>query len=172
MASTSHTLGHNPNATGDERARYVEDLSLAKHHPDKRVRDAAQARIDSHGRGPNINDMSPSERTEFERLIRQQNQRRGPQAANPTLGLPGEINLTLDQLRLLVQKAGHEMVPMGDKPDGGAWVAKFESRIKELEASVERHAQECDTLRLRAVTAEKIAADAVRELRDLKGGEA
>ncbi len=113
--------------------------------------------------------MSPSERAEFERLIREDNQRRGPNQTASQLSLPGEVNLTLDQLRLLVQKAGHDMVPMGEKPSGGAWVAKFESRIKELESSVDLRDQECDTLRLRAVTAEKIAADAVRELRDLKG---
>lgn len=171
MASSTYTLGHNPNATGDERKQYVEDLSLAKHHPDPKVRAAAQARIDAHGVGPNINDMSPSERTEFERLIREQNTRRGPQPIVSQLGIPGEINLTLDQLRLLAQKAGHELVPMGDKPTGSAWAAKFESQIGELQATVSRKSDECDTLRLRAVTAEKIAADAVRELRDLKGGE-
>ena len=162
-------LGHNPNATGEERKQYVEDQSLAKHHPDPRVREAAQSRLDAYGRGPNINDMSPSERSEFENLIREQNQRRGPQVSNPTLGIAGEINLTLDNLRILAQKAGHELVPMGDKPEGGAWVAKFESQIKLLREEVDRRAGECDTLRLRAVTAEKIAADAVRELRNLKG---
>ena len=169
MASTSYTLGHNPHASGEERKQYIEDRSLAANHPDPKVRAAAQARIDAYGRGPNINDMSPSERTDFERLIREQNQRRGPQPVTSQLGIPGEVNLTLDQLRLLAQKAGHELVPMGDRPDGGAWVAKFESRIRALESAVELRNQECDTLRLRAVTAEKIAADAVRELRELKG---
>ncbi len=162
-------LGHNPNATGEERKQYIEDLSVAKHHPDPRVREAAQARINAHGVGPNINDMSPDERSEFERLIREQNQRRGPQTTNPTLGIAGEVNLTIDQLRILAQKAGHDLVPMGEKPTGGAWVAKYEDQIKHLRAEVDRRNEECDTLRLRAVTAEKIAADAVRELRDLKG---
>lgn len=169
MASTPYTLGHNPNASGEERRRHIEDVSVAKHHPDPKIRAAAQERLDAHGKGTNINDLSPSERAEFERRIREENHRRGPQLMNPQLGLPGEINLTTDQLRLLVQKAGHEMVPMGDKPDGGAWVAKFESRIRDLEATLEKSKQECDTLRLRAVTSEQIAADAVREIRDLKG---
>ena len=168
MAST-FTLGHNPNASGEERKQYIEDLSVAKHHPDPRVRAAAQKRLDSHGSGPNINDMSPSERTEFERMIREDNQRRGPQVANPQLGIAGEINLTIDQLRLLAQKAGHDLVPIGDQPSGGAWVAKFEAEIAQLKSTVEKKKQECDTLHLRAVTAEKIAADAVHELRDLKG---
>lgn len=167
MAST-YTLGHNPNASAEERKRHIEDLSVAKLHPDPKVRAAAQARIDAHGKGPNINDLSPSERTEFERAIREQNQRRGPQPVTSQLGLPGEINLTLDQLRLLAQKAGHDLVPMGDKPTDGAWVAKFESEISQLKSAGEKKQQECDTLHLRAVTAEKIAADAVRELRDLK----
>lgn len=168
MASTS-TLGHNPNASGEERKQYIEDLSVAKQHPDARVRAAAQSRLDSHGTGPNINDMSPSERGEFERLIREQNQRRGPNQPIPQLSLSGETNLTLDQLRLLVQKVGHEMVPMGDKPNGGAWVAKLEDQIQQLQVHVQSYADQCDTLRLRAVTAEKIVADAVRELRNLKG---
>jgi len=162
MASSTFSLGHNPNASSEERKQYIEDLSVAKLHDDPKVRAAAQARLDAHGRGPNINDLSPSERTEFERGIREQNQRRGPQPANPQLGLAGEVNITLDQLRLLAQKAGHDLVPMGDKPAGGAWVAKFEAEIMQLK-------QECDTLHIRAVTAERIAADAVRELRDLKG---
>lgn len=169
MASTS-TLGHNPNATGEERRQYIEDLSVAKHHPDPRVRAAAQSRLDSLGAGPNINDMSPSERTEFERLIREDNQKRGgPRQVVAQLGLPGEVNLTLDHLRLLAQKAGHDLVPIGEKPTDGAWVAKFESQIKALELTVSQKSDECDTLRLRAVTAERIAADAVRELRELKG---
>lgn len=168
MAS-AYSLGHNPNASGEERKQYIEDLSIAKHHPDPRVRAAAQARLDSHGSGPNINDMSPADRSEFERLIREQNQKRGPQPIVSQLGIPGEINLTLDQLRILVQKSGHEMVPMGDRPTGSAWAAKFESQIKELEATVAKKTAECDTLHFRAVTAEKTAADAIRELRDLKG---
>ena len=77
--------------------------------------------------------------------------------------------MTLDQLRLLAQKAGHDLVPIGDKPSGGAWVAKFEAEIAQLKVDVSKMQQECDTLHLRAVTAEKIAADAVRELRGLKG---
>jgi hypothetical protein len=170
MAST-FTLGHNPNASGEERKQYIEDVSVAKNHPDARARAAAQARLDAHGSGPNINDMSPSERAKFERLIREQNQRRGPQPVVSQLGIPGEINLTTDQLRILAQKAGFELVPMGDSPSGGAWVAKFESEISQLKTSLEKSNGECDTLRLRAVTAEKIAAEAVRELRDLKGGE-
>lgn len=169
MASSTFSLGHNPNASGEERRQYIEDLSVAKLHPDPRIRAAAQARIDAHGQGPNINDLSPSERTEFERGIREQNQRRGPQPVSAQLGLSGEINLTLDQLRLLAQKAGHDLVPIGDKPTEGAWVAKFEAEIAQLKGSVAQKQQECDTLHLRAVTAEKIAADAVRELRDLKG---
>jgi hypothetical protein len=171
MASSTFSLGHNPNASGEERKQYIEDLSVAKHHPDPRVRAAAQARLDAHGKGPNINDLSPSERTEFERRVREDNQRRGPQVATPTLGIAGEMNLTIDQLRLLAQKAGHDLVPMGDRPSGGAWVAKFESEIAQLKTAVEKKQQQCDTLHLRAVTAEQIAADAVRELRDLKGGE-
>lgn len=169
MASPTFSLGHNPNASSEERKQYIEDLSIAKLHPDPKVRAAAQARIDAHGQGPNINDLSPSERTEFERCIREQNQRRGPQPVSPQLGIAGEINLTLDQLRLLAQKVGHDLVPIGDKPSGGAWVAKFESEIAQLKATVAQKQQECDTLHLRAVTAEKIAADVVRELRDLKG---
>ena len=168
MASTS-TLGHNPNATGEERKQYIEDLSIAKQHPDPKVRAAAQARLDAHGTGPNINDMSPSERSEFEHLIRQQNQRRGPNQQAQQLGITGEAHLTLDQLRVLVQATGHDMVPIGDKPTGGAWVAKFETQIAELKTSLSQKTDECDTLRLRAVTAEQIAADAVRELRNLKG---
>lgn len=146
MAST-YTLGHNPNASGEERKQYIEDLSVAKQHPDPKVRAAAQSRIDAHGTGPNINDMSPSERTEFERLIREDNQKRGPRQVIPQLGLAGEVNLTLDHLRLLAQKAGHDLVPIGDKPTGGAWVAKFESRIKELETALARKTEECDALR-------------------------
>lgn len=141
------TIGHNPNASGEERKQYVEDLSLAKHHPDPKVREAAQSRIDAYGTGPNINDMSPSERTEFERLIREDNQRRGPRQPVSQLGIPGEINLTIDHLRVLAQKAGHELVPMGDKPEGGAWVAKYEARIKELETALARKTEECDSLR-------------------------
>ena len=167
MAST-YTLGHNPNASGEEGKQHIEDLSVAKLHPDPKVRAAAQARLDAYGKGPNINDLSPSERTEFERAIREQNQHRGPQPVVSQLGIPGEVNLTLDQLRLLAQKAGHDLVPMGDKPTDGAWVAKFEAEIAQLKTSVAQKQQECDTLHLRAVTAEKIAADAVRELRDLK----
>ena len=169
MASPAFTIGHNPNASGEERRQYIEDLSVAKQHHDPRVRAEAQSRIDAYGSGPNINDMSQSDRAEFERRIREDNARRGPQSVSPQLGLPGEVNLTMDQLRLLAQKAGHDLVPIGEKPTGGAWVAKFEARIKDLEAAVSRNAEECDTLRLRAVTAEKIAADAVRELRELKG---
>src|ERR1700761_1591955 len=145
MAST--TLGHNPNATGEERKQYIEDLSLAKHHPDPRVREAAQARLDAHGTGPNINDMPADKRVEFENLLRQENQRRGPQAPGPQLGIPGEINLTMDQLRVLASKVGHELVPMGDKPTGGAWVEKYESQIKALRGEVDLRVQECDTLR-------------------------
>lgn len=171
MASATYTIGHNPNASGEERKRYIEDLSLAKHHPDPKVREAAQARIDAYGRGPNINDLSPEERIEFERRIREENQRRGPQPVTAQLGIPGEINLTMDQLRILAQRSGHDLVPMGDKPSGGAWVAKYESQIKELESSLAKSKEECDTLRFRAVTAEKTAADAVRELRELKDGE-
>lgn len=163
------TLGHNPNATGEERKQYIEDLSVAKLHPDPRIRAAAQSRIDAYGPGPNINDFSPEARAEFERRIREDNQRRGPQPVAAQLGLPGEINLTLDQLRLLAQKAGHDLVPMGDKPTGVAWVAKFEARIKVLETALSQKTEECDTMHLRAVTAEKIAADAVRELRGMKG---
>lgn len=171
MASSTFSLGHNPNASGEERKQYIEDLSLAKHHPDPKVRAAAQARLDAHGQGPNINDMSPSERTEFERLIREQNQRRGPAISNLSIGGSTEVNLTLDQLRILAQKAGHDLVPMGDKPSGGAWVEKFESEIAQLKNTVAQKQQECDMLHLRAVTAEKTAADAIRELRELKDGE-
>ena len=70
---------------------------------------------------------------------------------------------------LLAQKAGHDLVPMGDRPSGAAWVAKFEAEIAQLKAIVDKKQQECDTLHLRAVTAEKTAADAIREIRDLKG---
>lgn len=168
MAST-YSLGHNPNASGEERKQYIEDVSIAKLHPDPKVRAAAQSRLDAHGRGPNINDLSESERSEFERGLREQNQQRGPQPIVPTLGIAGEINLTLDQLRLLAQKAGHDLVPMGEKPEGGAWVAKFEAEIAKLKATVAQKQQECDTLHLRAVTGERIAAEAVRELRNLKG---
>lgn len=158
---TATALGHNPNATADEVSRHVEDLSLSKHHPDPAVRRAAQDRLDANGSRPSYNDFTPEQKAEFERLLREQNSRRGTgsvQVSSPT----AETKITLEQIRELARSVyGFELVPIGDKPNDSGWAARAEAEKSEMQRRL-------DDMYIRATTAERTAADAIRELNTLK----
>lgn len=111
---------------------------------------------------PKWTDLSPDQQAEFIANLRRQSSDVVTQTNRDSRSAPQDINFSFEEFQSLAQKAGFTLVAIGDKPpsDDG-YAINREARIKELEA-------QAVTLRQRAVTAEAIAATAVRELNELK----